>query len=1089
MSLWQEEDEAYSLEQQFRAVVANVPGAVYRCACTENWEIRFMSQHIEWICGYPSSDFVDNAVRSYGSIIHPDDRGSVVAGIDRALEEGSPYSLQYRLIHADGTERWVSERGRAVLGEQGEHLWLDGVILDVTEQVLAEQDRDRAEDELRRQAELNHHQALHDSLTGLANRVLFHDRVGRAVLAAERDGGELAVLVMDLDRFKEINDTLGHAFGDRVLIEMGNRLQATLRGVDSIARLGGDEFAVLLPGASADSVPEVAARVCAALEQPFVLDGLPLQLEASIGISLFPAHARDVDGLIQRADVAMYVAKNATHAYAIYDLAHDRHEPRRLTLVSELRRAIDERELVLYYQPKVELRDGRVTGVEALVRWRHPERGLVGPDEFIDAVQETSLIRPFTLYVIDEALRQCGAWASEGHELGVAVNVSPRNLIDASFPDNVAQLLENWKVPPERLELEITESAIIADPFRMKAVLERLSGMGLRLSVDDFGTGYTSLGYLTRLPIDELKIDRSFVANMTSSEDDAVIVRSTIDLGRNLGLEVVAEGVEHPEIWERLQGMGCDIAQGFLMSRPVPADELTSWLELLPARRERRCWSTDSPAPASTDAPVLVGAAMTIADVVRAAGGRGHAILDPAARERVAASRRTVERVLERGEAVYGLTTGVGPQKRHGVEASEQARFNRLMILAHCVGHGQPAPERFVRAAMLVRAHGLALGAAGVRPAIVESLLDALNAAVHPTVHLIGSVGQSDLSPLAEIARCLIGDGPDGHLMHDAGLEPVELAPREALALISSNAFSVGIGALALARSRAALRALEVSAALAIEAFVANPSALHPAVATLRPYEGIAATIEHLHGLLDGGALADGKRSPRNLQDPLCFRDVPQTHAAARHALEHAIGLVETELASAADNPAVLADEERVISHGNHDIAPVAVGLDYARLGLAQAVTIANERIQKLLDPRFSGLPSGLRAHDELTEDGLAVIGHGATALAAESRLLAAPVTLEQPTSSLAEGIEDRITLAPVAARRLYEMAGQAIRLAAVELVCAAQAIDLRARRDELGRGTAGAYAVVREHVPFIDAGHAPVVSLEPLAEWLEGLA
>lgn len=287
-----------------------------------------MSQHIERICGFPASDFIDNVVRNYGSIIHPEDRAYVVEEIDRALEEGSPYSLQYRVIHADGGERWVSERGRAILGDGGERLWLDGVILDVTEQVLAEHDRDRAEDELRRQAELNRHQALHDALTGMANRLLFHDRIGQAILAADREQAEFAVLVMDLDRFKEINDTLGHACGDRVLIEVGRRLQATLRGADSIARLGGDEFALLLPGASTDSVLDVATRICAALEEPFVVDGLPLQLDASIGISLFPGHARDVDGLIQRADVAMYVAKNSSAAYAIYDLEHDRHEPR-----------------------------------------------------------------------------------------------------------------------------------------------------------------------------------------------------------------------------------------------------------------------------------------------------------------------------------------------------------------------------------------------------------------------------------------------------------------------------------------------------------------------------------------------------------------------------------------------------------------------------------------------------------------------------------------------------------------------------------------------------------------------------------------
>ena len=503
-----------SSEEQFLAVVANVPGAVYRCACNANWELRFISDHIVRICGFPSSDFVGNAVRSYGSIIHSEDRSDVKADIDEALEGGSPYSLQYRIIHADGRERWVSERGRAILGEDGERLWLDGVIFDVTEQVLAQQDRDRAEEQIRRQAEVNRHQAVHDALTGLPNRVLFHDRVGQAVLAAHRDGAEFAVLVMDLDRFKEVNDTLGHACGDRLLVEVGERLQSTLRGVDSIARLGGDEFGLLLIGASAHSLPEMAARIREALDQPFALEGLPLQVDASIGIALYPNHASDVDGLIRRADVAMYVAEHNS-GYAVYNLDQDRHEPGRLKLVSELRRAIDERELVLYYQPKVEVRGGRVIGVEALVRWRHPQRGMVEPDQFIEVAQETNLIRPLTLYVIDEALRQCRQWARDGHELTVAVNVSTRNLIDTDFPVEVAGLLSKWAVRPELLEFEITETAIVGDPFRMEAVLKRLAAMGLRLSVDDFGTGYTSLGYLRRLPINELKIDGSFVANMT----------------------------------------------------------------------------------------------------------------------------------------------------------------------------------------------------------------------------------------------------------------------------------------------------------------------------------------------------------------------------------------------------------------------------------------------------------------------------------------------------------------------------------------------------------------------------------------------
>jgi diguanylate cyclase (GGDEF)-like protein len=555
-------------EQQFLAVVDNIPGAVYRCAC----------------------DFIGNAVRSYGSIIHPDDRPYVAREIESALDRGAPYCLQYRVLHAAGGERWVSERGRTILGEDGERLWLDGVILDVTDQVLAAQDRDRAEAALRQQAELNRHQALHDALTGLPNRVLFQDRLGAAIRDADRRGTTLAVLVMDLDRFKEINDTLGHASGDRFLVEAATRLQATMRGSDSIARLGGDEFAIVLPDSGPEAVAAVARRIREAFDEPVTLHGLPLQMEASIGAALYPAHGRDVEGLIRRADVAMYIAKNDVCGWALYDQARDRNELARLSLISELRRAIDERELVLHYQPKISLRGGRVHGVEALARWQHPTRGLLGPDEFIDVTQGTSLIRPFTLYVIDEALRQCRQWATGGRALAVAVNVSTRNLIDVEFPDQVGALLDKWGVSPDLLELEITESAIVSDMFRMKSVLERLGGLGLRLSVDDFGTGYTSLGYLRRLPINELKIDRSFVANLTSSDEDAVIVRSTIDLGRNLGLDVVAEGVEDLDVLRRLGELGCDVAQGFLMSRPVPAGELTAWLDGLEAPGQQPGW-------------------------------------------------------------------------------------------------------------------------------------------------------------------------------------------------------------------------------------------------------------------------------------------------------------------------------------------------------------------------------------------------------------------------------------------------------------------------------------------------------------------
>ena len=437
-----------------------------------------------------------------------------------------------------------------------------------------------AESALRRQAELNEYQALHDSLTGLPNRLLFRDRVAQALLTCKRTGDRVAVLVMDLDRFKEVNDTLGHHSGDALLTELGARLTGVLRESDTIARLGGDEFAILLPGQSDPlGIAHVMERIRQAVEDPILVQDLPLGIEASVGVAFYPDHGSDVDELLRHADIAMYEAKAAHSFYVFYDAAHDTHSPARLTLLAELRRAIDNRELVLHFQPKASLRSGDVTSVEALVRWEHPERGLIFPDEFIPAVQHTGLIRPLTLYVIDEALRQCRSWQEVGLSLAVAVNLSTRNLVDVAFPDHVAALLLEHELEPRSLELEITESTMLANAFRTKQVLDRLSAMGVRLSLDDFGTGYSSLSYLKRLPLDELKIDRSFVMNMLENEDDAVIVRSTIDLGRNLGLDVVAEGVETEAAWGQLRRLGCDVAQGYYLTRPVPAAELEHWLQ------------------------------------------------------------------------------------------------------------------------------------------------------------------------------------------------------------------------------------------------------------------------------------------------------------------------------------------------------------------------------------------------------------------------------------------------------------------------------------------------------------------------------
>jgi diguanylate cyclase (GGDEF)-like protein len=439
---------------------------------------------------------------------------------------------------------------------------------------------------LRRQAEVNEHQAFHDALTDLPNRTLFHDRVGQALAVSRREHIPAAVMIMDLDRFKEVNDTLGHASGDELLMQAGVRLRAALRESDTVARLGGDEFGVLLPKVvDSAAAASVARKLRKALEEPFTIHGLALQIEASVGIALYPEHGDDVHSLLQRADVAMYVAKEQPGGCEIYAKERDDYSPDRLTMLTELRRAIDQGELVLHYQPKADLRSGEVKGVEALVRWSHPVRGLILPDEFIPLAQKTGVIVPLTFFVLNEALRQCRTWQLEGLDLSVGVNLSARNLLDVHLPDTVGELLGRWEVSPALLELEITESTILADPIRAMHVLSRLSGMGVRLAIDDFGTGYSSLAYLKRLPVDELKIDKSFVQGMEEDENDAVIVRSTIDLGRNLGLRVVAEGVETAEAWRRLVALGCDQAQGYYLSRPVPAAELASWLRT--SREER----------------------------------------------------------------------------------------------------------------------------------------------------------------------------------------------------------------------------------------------------------------------------------------------------------------------------------------------------------------------------------------------------------------------------------------------------------------------------------------------------------------------
>ena len=429
--------------------------------------------------------------------------------------------------------------------------------------------------ELRKQRE---YQLFHDLLTGLPNRALLIERLQQQLVRQPRTGESVAVLVMDLTDFKAVNDSLGHDVGDDLLRQVGPRLAASLRAADTVARLGGDEFAILLPGTDVTGASRVAQKMLAALEQAFPLDGETLDIGATVGIAVAPAHATQAEQLLSRADVAMYAAKGSLAGLAVFSAEHERDGAGRLALMSDLRRAVDEGELVLYYQPQIDLRTGAISSVEALVRWMHPKRGLVGPDEFIPLAERTGLIKRLTRTVLTEAIRQARAWELAGLRVPVAVNLSMRNVHDPQLPQTIAQLLQRWDARPDLLRLEITETVLAADPERALQTMDSLRAMGVHIALDDFGIGYSSLAYLNRLPLDQIKIDRSFVIGMVDDEASATIVRATVELGHGLGYAVVAEGVENAETRQRLAALGCDAIQGFLIARPMPADQTAEWI-------------------------------------------------------------------------------------------------------------------------------------------------------------------------------------------------------------------------------------------------------------------------------------------------------------------------------------------------------------------------------------------------------------------------------------------------------------------------------------------------------------------------------
>jgi len=507
----------------------------------------------------------------------------VFTGPDGSLDTGEPWSAMAAPVRSEG----LAIGSLVVASRQADRRYLAAeqeLMVAFAEHASLALNDARSQQAMAKALDDANHQAMHDELTGLPNRACFYDRTDQALRSAARDGTSTAVLLFDLNRFKEINDTLGHKYGDRVLREIGPRFRRGLRESDTLARLGGDEFCVLLPRVDGiGDALEVAERILGLLEEPFDIDGMTMDVEASCGISIAPTDGDNVDMLLQRADVAMYVAKDLDAKVVAYNDDLNINTRARLALLGKLRTAIASDQLVLHFQPKAALSGAHLEGVEALVRWQHPMLGLVPPDEFIPLAEHTGLIKPLTTWVLNTALRQLHAWRIQPDspvtdDMSMAINLSARSLLDDAFPTEVVAALDRWQIPAHLLELEITESMIMADPPRAHRLLTELAAVGVKLSIDDFGTGYSSLAYLKNLPVDQLKIDRTFVLHMYQDPLDAVIVRSMIELGHNLGLRIIAEGIEDAQTWEQLAGLGCDSGQGYLLARPMPAPQIEYWI-------------------------------------------------------------------------------------------------------------------------------------------------------------------------------------------------------------------------------------------------------------------------------------------------------------------------------------------------------------------------------------------------------------------------------------------------------------------------------------------------------------------------------
>ena len=549
-------------EERLRFLVEHVPSVVYTAETGPDGRWLYVSPQIESLLGFTAKEWMADPERWWKQL-HPDDRSAVLDDEEALLSSSEVRSgaIEYRMKTRDGRTVWVNDDQVVIRNEDGEALHLSGVLSEVT---------DRKVLELQLQ-----HQAFHDSLTGLANRALFADRVEHALQRAERSGEQVAVLFLDLDDFKTVNDSLGHEAGDELLVAVAARLRRCLRPSDTIARLGGDEFAILLEAESVDSASMVAERTVRAIEEPITLGDREVVIHASVGIELGDSRQHSAGDLLRNADVAMYVAKSGGKArFEVFDSSMHQAAVQRLEIKADLQRALVDREFVVHYQPIVGLQESGVLGMEALIRWQHPQRGLMAPMDFIPVAEETGLIVPIGRWVLREAAFQAKRWQAaspHGDAFTMSVNVSARQLMRAEIVDEIASVLRESGIPPQTLTLEITESVLMNDRNAAITKLQQLKELGVRVAVDDFGTGYSSLGYLSSLPIDILKIDKSFIDRVATGVEDSAIAQAVIKLGNSLKLTVVAEGIEAAEQATALRAMRCHRGQGFYFSEPLDA--------------------------------------------------------------------------------------------------------------------------------------------------------------------------------------------------------------------------------------------------------------------------------------------------------------------------------------------------------------------------------------------------------------------------------------------------------------------------------------------------------------------------------------